>query len=116
MFQGRTEGTNTPEKMEFARSAEDGARLSGASLKDAVAMVQPTALIGAAAAQKPFTREVLQALLTAAEARCGDGARPVVLALSNPSDVAECTAQVCSINTCGARLRYTQHGAPDITC
>ena len=67
MFQGRTEGSNTPEKMEFARSAEDGERLRGASLKDAVAAVQPTALIGAAAAQKPFTREVLQALVSAAE-------------------------------------------------
>ncbi len=112
VFEGRTEGTNTPEKMEFARSAEDGARLSGASLKDAVATVQPTALIGAAAARKP--REVLQALVAAAEARCGDNARPVVLALSNPSDVAECTAQVSSINTCNTRLHYTQHGAPDI--
>ncbi len=94
MYQGRTEGANTPEKMEFARSAEDGARLSGANLAEAVAAVQPTALIGAAAARKPFTRDVLQALTAATEARGGPGARPVVLALSNPSDVAECTAQV----------------------
>ena len=96
MYQGRTEGTNTPEKMEFARGAEDGERLRGATLAGAVAGIQPTALVGAAAAQKPFTREVLQALTAAAEARGGAGARPVVLALSNPSDVAECTAQVSS--------------------
>ena len=72
-------------------------------LADAVAAVQPTALIGAAAAQKPFTREVLRALVAAAEARCGDGARPVVLALSNPSDVAECTAQVSFPSACDAQ-------------
>lgn len=58
-----------------------------------MAAVRPTALIGAAAAQKPFTREVVQALIAATEARAGAGARPVVLALSNPSSVAECTAQ-----------------------
>ena len=101
VYQGRSEGSNTPEKMEFARSAEDGARLAGAALAEAVAAVQPTALIGAAAAKKPFTREVLQALTAAAEARVGPGTRPVVLALSNPSDVAECTAQV-------ERLRRTR--------
>ena len=99
VYQGRSEGTNTPEKTEFARSAEDGARLAGASLTEAVAAVQPTALVGAAAAQKPFTRDVLQALTAAAEARAGAGARPIVLALSNPSDVAECTAQVDRLST-----------------
>ena len=101
--------------MEFARSAEDGERLRGASLKDAVAAVQPTALIGAAAAQKPFTREVLQALVSAAEARCGDGARPVVLALSNPSDVAECTAQVSLCHHVRCSSHVLHHDARETT-
>ena len=70
MYQGRTEGANTPEKMEFARSAEDGARLAGANLAEAVAAVQPTALIGAAAA-----REAIHAGRAAGADGCDGGTR-----------------------------------------
>ena len=95
VYEGRLDGKNTPEKAEFARKAGDMAGIpSGATLADVVAAVKPTALIGAAAAQKPFTREVIQALVAGAETRDGAGTRPVVLALSNPSSVSECTAQV----------------------
>ncbi|KAK9823686.1 hypothetical protein WJX72_004630 [[Myrmecia] bisecta] len=93
VYQGRQERM-TPQKEEFARPAEEAAKLpSGGSLADLVAAVRPSALIGAAAKQGAFTFDLVRAMLQGMEKSYGSSARPVVLALSNPSNVAECTAQ-----------------------
>lgn len=53
---------------------------------DAVAALQPTAVIGASTAAGAFDEAVLGAM-----ARCNT--RPIVFALSNPTSKAECTAE-----------------------
>jgi malate dehydrogenase (oxaloacetate-decarboxylating)(NADP+) len=52
----------------------------------AVQSLKPTAIIGVGAAPQAFTREVITAMTALNE-------RPVVFALSNPTSMAECTAE-----------------------
>eukprot|EP00879_Flechtneria_rotunda_P024612 GHRR01026110.1.p1 GENE.GHRR01026110.1~~GHRR01026110.1.p1 ORF type:complete len:292 (+),score=113.99 GHRR01026110.1:579-1454(+) len=54
-----------------------------------VSAVQPTALIGAAAVPRAFGKAVIEALLQSTAATAGPSARPLVLALSNPTSKAE---------------------------
>lgn len=56
------------------------------NLLDAVAAIRPTAIIGVSGQPGLFTEPVLRAVAAGA-------ARPVVLALSNPTSRAECTAE-----------------------
>ena len=56
--------------------------------------VQPSILIGASAAAGAFTPEILQKMASFNE-------RPIIFALSNPTDRAECTAQQAYENTNG---------------
>jgi malate dehydrogenase (oxaloacetate-decarboxylating)(NADP+) len=56
------------------------------ALAEAVRALRPTALIGVSGQPQLFTRPVLEAMAEANE-------RPVVLALSNPTSRAECTAE-----------------------
>ena len=55
--------------------------------------VRPSCLVGAASVGGAFTRGVLAALAKAVQERHGLGARPIVLALSNPTSRAECSYQ-----------------------
>jgi malate dehydrogenase (oxaloacetate-decarboxylating)(NADP+) len=94
VYEGRQQGRITPEKAEFMRPAgAAGLAASCASLADAVRVIRPTALVGAAAVRGSFTRAVIEALVRGVEADEGAGTRPIVLALSNPDDSAECTAE-----------------------
>lgn len=63
MYEGRTTGRLTPQKLEFARSASEADRApSGGSLLEAVQQLQPSALIGAAAKQGAFSADTIKAL------------------------------------------------------
>jgi malate dehydrogenase (oxaloacetate-decarboxylating)(NADP+) len=55
-------------------------------LPSAVAAIRPTILVGASGVPGAFSRDVLEAAARVAE-------RPVVMALSNPTSKAECTAE-----------------------
>jgi malate dehydrogenase (oxaloacetate-decarboxylating)(NADP+) len=56
------------------------------SLLDAINSIKPTILIGTSTVGKTFTKEVLEAMSKL-------NPRPVIFALSNPTDHAECTAE-----------------------
>ncbi|XP_019175922.1 PREDICTED: NADP-dependent malic enzyme-like [Ipomoea nil] len=56
------------------------------SLLDAVKAIKPTVLIGTSGVGKTFTREVVEAMATFDE-------KPLIMALSNPTSQAECTAE-----------------------
>jgi malate dehydrogenase (oxaloacetate-decarboxylating)(NADP+) len=56
------------------------------NMLSAVKTLKPTAIIGASAKPKTFTREILEAMAEFNE-------RPMVFALSNPTSKAECTAE-----------------------
>eukprot|EP00208_Stichococcus_sp_RCC1054_P004202 CAMPEP_0206137386 /NCGR_PEP_ID=MMETSP1473-20131121/2522_1 /ASSEMBLY_ACC=CAM_ASM_001109 /TAXON_ID=1461547 /ORGANISM="Stichococcus sp, Strain RCC1054" /LENGTH=630 /DNA_ID=CAMNT_0053530445 /DNA_START=352 /DNA_END=2243 /DNA_ORIENTATION=- len=103
VYRGRKEGGLTPQKLEFARSEEEGRRLGGEA-QFGVEAVGATCLVGAAARRGTFTRDALQALTRAVERRAGKGSRPIVLALSNPKESAECTAQEAYDYTSGAAV------------
>ncbi|KAF8058127.1 MOD1 [Scenedesmus sp. PABB004] len=105
VLRGR-EGGLTPAKAEFAQDADalpGGAAAAAAlgggagggagrrALAAIVAAVRPTALVGAAAVAGAFDRPVVEALCAAAAAEGGPGARPLVMALSNPTSRAEVT-------------------------
>ncbi len=74
VYRGRKEGGLTDQKLEFARSEEEG-RQFGAEPHFGVEAVQATALVGAAARRGTFTRHVLEAITgvrpTVQEARGG---------------------------------------------
>lgn len=71
------------ESPEQARYAHDTPHI--ADLNDAITAIKPDAIIGVAGAGRLFTREVLENMGEINE-------RPIIFALSNPTDKAECTA------------------------
>ena len=91
VYEGRPGPPQAVWKLPFAR--RDGvASLGGVSptapLAEIVAALRPTTLIGSAAVGGAFDARVLAALA----AGVGPSVRPVVLALSNPTDSSECSA------------------------
>ncbi len=56
------------------------------SLLDAVKAIKPTALIGTSGVGRTFTKEVVEAMASFNE-------KPLIMALSNPTSQAECTAE-----------------------
>lgn len=70
---------------------------AGADLREIVAAVAPTALVGVSAQPNTFTKEVLEEM-----ARINT--RPIVFALSNPTHKAECTAEEAIVHTDGRVL------------
>lgn len=69
------------------RFAQDHAPVK--TLTEAVKLVKPSILIGAAAIGGAFTPEILQTM-------AANNKRPIVFALSNPTSKAECTAEEVS--------------------
>ena len=55
-------------------------------LVEAIKILKPTAIIGVSAVPKAFTKEVVEAMSAV-------NTRPIIFALSNPTDHAECSAQ-----------------------
>lgn len=74
------------------RFAQDHAPVK--TLTEAVKLVKPSILIGAAAIGGAFTPEILQTM-------AANNKRPIVFALSNPTSKAECTAEQAYQNTKG---------------
>ena len=77
------------------------------SLIDAVASIRPQVLIGATGSPGTFNKEVLGAM-----AKIND--RPVIFALSNPTDRAECTAEEAYAYTQGRALFASGSPFPDV--
>ena len=69
-----------------------------ADLVEVIRSVRPTVIVGVSTKGKAFTREVVQAMAELNE-------RPVIFALSNPTDHAECTAQE-ALTWSGGRALY----------
>ena len=67
-------------------------------LVEVIRSLRPTALIGVSTKGKAFTREVIQAMAELNQ-------RPVIFALSNPTDHAECTAEE-ALTWSGGRALY----------
>lgn len=92
IVKNRPSGGLTEHKLHFAHQHEPVD-----SLLEAVKIVKPTMLIGAAAVGGAFTPEILQIM-----AELND--RPVIFALSNPTSKAECTAEQAYQNTDGRAI------------
>jgi len=95
IYKGR--GHLSDQKVEFAHPLSSlGSRANGLDTQDLVACIRattPSVLLGAAAQRGAFTREVVEAHTAGVAEVYGPGARPVILALSNPTSKAECTAE-----------------------
>ncbi len=81
IVQGRPEGGISEHKAPFAHPHEPMKELG-----DIVKKIKPTALIGAAAVGGVFTKEIIEDMASFNE-------KPIIFALSNPTSVAECTAE-----------------------
>lgn len=71
----------SPQKKVFAKDME-----RQKDLVKIIEMLKPTALIGASAVGKVFTRQVIESMSQVNE-------RPIIFALSNPTHKSECTAE-----------------------
>lgn len=92
IVKNRPSGGLTEHKLHFAHQHEPVD-----SLLEAVKIVKPTMLIGAAAVGGAFTPEILRIMAELNE-------RPVIFALSNPTSKAECTAEQAYQNTDGRAI------------
>ena len=72
-------------RKEFLRPREENWKEGHISLLDVVKRARPTVLIGCSTAGGAFNQDVIKAMMDGIE----EGARPIVLPLSNPSRLAE---------------------------
>ncbi|KAF4612419.1 hypothetical protein D9613_004595 [Agrocybe pediades] len=84
----------THQKKEFVRPADEGWGSQGrddkkASLLDVVKKIRPTVLIGCSTSAGAFTQEVVEAMMEGLD----EGARPIIMPLSNPSRLVEATPE-----------------------
>jgi len=81
VVQGRPKGGISEHKAPFAHPHEEMKELG-----DIVKAIKPTCLIGAAAVPRVFTPEIIRDMASFNE-------QPIIFALSNPTSMAECTAE-----------------------
>jgi len=62
------------------------------TLEESISILKPTCLIGVSAQPQTFTKPVVEGMVTSCTGRT---AGPVIMALSNPTSKAECTAEQC---------------------
>ena len=86
-------------KRKYAKACPDSSALlrPGVTLLEIIQEIQPTALIGVSAQAKAFTAEVLTEMAKI-------NRRPIIFALSNPTDKSECTAEEAVKHTDGRVL------------
>jgi len=89
IVKGRSAGGITEHKAPFAHEHKEMKELG-----DIVKELKPTVLIGAAAVPRVFTPEIIRDMATFNE-------QPVIFALSNPTSMAECTAEEAYVHSDG---------------
>jgi len=89
IVKGRSSGGISEHKAPFAHEHAEMAELG-----DMVKELKPTVLIGAAAVPRVFTEEIIKDMARFNEA-------PIIFALSNPTSMAECTAEEAYIHSDG---------------
>ncbi|MBC8240951.1 MAG: NAD-dependent malic enzyme [Alphaproteobacteria bacterium] len=83
-----------------------------ADLHTAVARLKPTVLIGVSGQGGSFTPDILCAM---ADINASDTTRPLIMALSNPTTAAECTAEEAYKHTRGRAIFSSGSPFPDVT-
>ncbi|MCD2435553.1 NAD-dependent malic enzyme [Acidaminococcus sp. NSJ-142] len=76
----------TPEQRPFARKRDEFAGQDTSTLQGAVIAAKPTILVGTSTTPKTFTKEIVEAMLSWCD-------RPIIFPLSNPTQLAEASAQ-----------------------
>lgn len=81
-------------------------------LHTAVERIKPSVLIGVSGQGGSFSPDILE---TMADINAGDSARPLIMALSNPTTKAECTAEEAYKYTQGRAIFASGSPFPDVT-
>ena len=100
---GRSSGGITEHKAPFAHPHEEMKELG-----DIVKAIKPTCLIGAAGVARVFTTEIIKDMASFNE-------QPIIFALSNPTSLAECTAEEAYVHTDGRAVFASGSPFPTFT-
>ncbi|KAM7539144.1 hypothetical protein Aperf_G00000049511 [Anoplocephala perfoliata] len=104
LVQGRPEGRIDSHNGMFARTDIEPMK----NLEEIVKKIKPTTLIGASGVGGLFTHRILQQMKENID-------RPIIFALSNPTDKAECTAEAAYGTTGGACVFASGSPFPEVT-